>query len=250
MVQRSFGPQIPPDWRPHAPKVSKGQPRLFSQVDNPGRWDEFCFRPKFQAKAPQKYLYHSLPTGARPVPKDNRNGGKRMDGGWEFFYKGWESEECHRDGATRENVFPESRVGSLDVDLLKKMGLTAERVTECDALFFHQLLLPICDPKKSGIEDDPRKGYYDAVETFSNTYAFGELKMGNSYGHIFKPVSIPELVRFDGVVVRDGVLGGSSGALYRRWIPNGSICCEMTMNSMNYTRWLEIKRVIKLIATN
>ena len=70
--------------------------------------------------------------------------------------------------------------------------------------------------------------------------------MVNSYGHIFKPVSIPELVHFDGVVVRDGVLGRSSGALYCRWIPNGSISCELTMNSINYTIWLEIKRVMKL----
>ena len=40
--------------------------------------------------------------------------------------------------------------------------------------------------------------------------------MGASYGHAFRPISIPELVGFDDVVVRDGVLGGSSGALYCR----------------------------------
>ena len=103
----------------------------------------------------------------------------------------------------------------MDGELLKK-GLTAERVTDCDAPFFHQLLLPVCNPKKSGIKNDPRKGYYDIVENLSNAYAFGELKMGASYGHAFRPISIPELVGFDAVVVRDGVLGGSSGALYCR----------------------------------
>ena len=147
LTQRSLGPQIPADWRPPTAKVAKGQPRRFSQIDNPGRWDEYCFRPKFQSKAPQKYVYNSLPTGARPVPEDRS--GKRVDGGWEFFYKGeWESSHSHRHGATRENLFPDERIGSLDGDLLKKMGLTAERVTDCDSLFFHQLLLPVCNPKK------------------------------------------------------------------------------------------------------
>ena len=73
MTQRIFGPQIPLERKPHAPKVSKGQSHHFNTVDNPGRWDEYCFCPKFQAKAPQKYFYHSLPTGTRPVPKQNRN---------------------------------------------------------------------------------------------------------------------------------------------------------------------------------
>ena len=85
LTQRSLGPQIPADWRPHAAKVAKGQPHCFSQVDNPGRWEEYCFRPKFQAKTPQKYLFHSLPTGAKLVPEDKN--GKRIEGGWEFFTK-------------------------------------------------------------------------------------------------------------------------------------------------------------------
>ena len=101
------------------------------------------------------------------------------------------------------------------------MGLTKERMVECDALFFYQLLLPMCRVQKSGIDNDPRTSYYDEVETFSNLYAFTELNLGNSYGHTFKNISIPELVHFDGVVVRDGVKGGSSGAIYRRWIANG-----------------------------
>ena len=45
-LQRVFGPQIPSDWNPHAPKVSKGQPSSFNQVDNPGEWDEFGDRRK------------------------------------------------------------------------------------------------------------------------------------------------------------------------------------------------------------
>ena len=245
-MQRIFGPSIPTDWSPPAPKVSRGEPRNFSDVDNSGEWDEFCFHPKFLTKGNKKYIHHSLPTGVVPVPKDNRNGGERMDGGWEFHYRGWESENTFRDGATKDNLFPDERIGSLDGDLLKKMGLTKERMKEGDALFFHQLLLPMCRPEKSGINGDPRKGFYEDVENFSNAYAICELKMGTAYGHKFKPITIPELVHFDGVVVRDGVNGGSSGALYRRWIPDGSASDEYIMNAITYTRFLEIKKCMKL----
>jgi hypothetical protein len=37
--------------------------------------------------------------------------------------------------------------------------LTKERMQKGDALFFYQLLLPICDPSRSGVQDDPRKPF-------------------------------------------------------------------------------------------
>ena len=104
----------------------------------------------------------------------------------------------------------------------------------------------MCRPSKSGIDKDPRKGFYDKVEGFTNGYAFSELKLGTTYGHVFKSISIPELLHFDGVVVRDGVKGGSCGAIYRRWIPDGSDSCEKVIESINFSRWLEIKRCLKL----
>ena len=245
-LYRQFGPQIPADWQPPRVRVEKGQPRSFVSIDNPGEWDEYCFRPKFQPKNPRKYLHHSLPTGVIPVPTESRDSEKRIDGEWEFYYRGWEGTERRRDGADRHNLFPAERKGSLDGDLLKTMGLTKERMVECDALFFHQLLLPMCRIQKSGIEGDLREDYYDKVENFSNLYAFTELKLGSSYGHSFKNFSIPELIHFDGVVVRDGVKGGSNGAIYRRWIADGSDCDEFVMNSLTFTRWLQIKRAIKI----
>jgi hypothetical protein len=69
-----------------------------------------------------------------------------------------------REGATSEDMFPESRKGALDCDLLERLGLTKERMKKEDALFFHQLLLPMCDPKMLGINGDPRKGFYSKVE--------------------------------------------------------------------------------------
>ena len=50
-----------------------------------------------------------------------------------------------------DNFFPEARKGGLDGDLLLKMGLTTARMIEGEALFFYQLLLPICNPKRLGI---------------------------------------------------------------------------------------------------
>jgi hypothetical protein len=54
-------------------------------------------------------------------------------------------------------------------------------------------------------------------------------------------IELHELVRFDGVVVQDGVHGGSDGALYHRWI-DGSNYDHNVAESINYSRWLQIKR--------
>ena len=84
-------------------------------------------------------------------------GGKREAAGWEFHYKGWKSDSTSfRRGALPENLLPKSCQGCLGAELLKKMGLTKARMANEDAQFFLQLLLPMCDPKKSGIDRDPR----------------------------------------------------------------------------------------------
>jgi hypothetical protein len=96
------------------------------------------------------------------------------------------------------------------------MGLTEARMANKDALFFLHLLLPICDPAKSGIDGDPRRPYYTKVEAWAQKYVTS-LDLGGSYGHKFKQVLAQELVHFDAALVRDGVHGGSDGALYRHW---------------------------------
>jgi hypothetical protein len=92
------------------------------------------------------------------------------------------------------------------------MRLTKTRIMEGDALYFRQLLLPMCDPKKSGIEDDPRLPYYSVVENWSSKYA-AITGMTGSYGHAFKLPTIEELMHFGSAVIRNGVLGGLDGAL-------------------------------------
>jgi hypothetical protein len=89
------------------------------------------------------------------------------------------------------------------------------------------------------------KAFYSKVETtFSNLYAI-QIGLGGSYGHKFKNVVIDELVRFNGVVIRDGVKGGSNGAIHRRWM-NGADYDSLIQGSIPHTRWLQIKRFMKL----
>ena len=102
--------------------------------------------------------------------------GKRTQGGYEFHYNGWKQNNDAnpsfvREGATKDNIFPEVRKSRLDGDLLAKMGLTKERMANNDVLFFYQLLVPLCDPKQSGIVGDPRQPFYTDVAKFTNSYA-------------------------------------------------------------------------------
>jgi len=80
-------PQPPDDWKPTETKREQGEPP-FEDVDNPGKWCQFTFRPKFTKPAKKgekgKYSGHELPTGARPVPKKKES--VRESNGWLFMY--------------------------------------------------------------------------------------------------------------------------------------------------------------------
>ena len=109
---------------------------------------------------------------------------------WEFYYKGWHRVREVRDGAMPRFFSLEARKGTLDGDMLSKGGLTTARTIEGDDLFFNQLLLPICDPKRSGIQGDYRQSFFSEVEGFTNLYAYS-IGLGGSYGHKFKTVDLP-----------------------------------------------------------
>ncbi len=83
---------------------------------------------------------------------------------------------------------------------LKKLGLTKQRMVECNALFFYRLLLPIVDPSMSGIKDDTKMGYYKEVARNTNMYAFGPKNRGETRGHVFHPTTAEELLVWDGIV--------------------------------------------------
>ena len=234
----------PDDWFVPVAKEARGEPK-FEDVDNPGSWPQYCYRPVFDGRSRNsKYVRHALPTGAMPLPKNDE--GIRKINDWEFHYNGWTNPgPSHRHGATTANMFPEEMDGCLDADVLKKLGLNKRRMHDTDALFFLQLILPICNPAKSGIEDDPRISYYHDVETHTNSTKFAT-GLGGSYGHNWTPTTTKELINFDGVLVRDGVLGGTQGALHCRWDKIGPCYSPDIVRVMTLTRFGELKRSIKL----
>jgi hypothetical protein len=198
-------PSPPEDWVAPDAKTLKGEP-AFVEVDNPGDWCQYTYRAEFDAKG--KYKRHTLPTGAMPVPLKD---GKRNLGNWTFEYDGWTlTNNSFRKHVTDDNMFPEARKGCLDADKLAAFGLTKARIKDCDALLFYQLLFPIGDPKRSGVDSDGRMAYYTDVVRYTNIYGASEFGMAGTYGHKFKPVSMEDMVRFDGIVHRHGVRGGGA----------------------------------------
>ena len=248
-------PTAPKDWQPAAPRTDRGQPATFGEVDNPGNWGEFTFKPKFENVngVANTYVGHTLPTGARPVPANDD--GNRVVGDWNFHYQGWSRGEAgipFRSGATKDNPFPQYRKGSLCPETLTRLGMSKMRMMQKDgapdALFFHQLILPIHDTTSKTIRNDPRTPFYPSVSKFSNMYAVGELNLGTGYGHSFTPTNPSELLQWDGTIVMDGVRGGSNGALLRRMDTRtgNTAYDEYIAEAFSKTRWLELKRYYKL----
>jgi len=196
------------------------------------------------------YLCHSLSTGATPVPLKN---GKRAVQNFDFHYQGWNNDgPIFRDGATRDNMFPQQGSGFLDGDMLHKLGLHAGRMREADgtpdALFFQQLILPIHhidNDKVLTVPDNPRKGFYSNVSHWTNLYTVGDLgTFGGGYGQDFESTSPSELLKWDGTVVMDGVLGGSNGSFLSHFQTregNESYHAGIS-KTFAKSRWLELKR--------
>ena len=245
----------PDDWIiPEKKKNCENQEPDFENVDNPGNWNSFIFRPIYKKvgvgdNAKYTYLRHELPTGCSPCPMD-RNGIRKYKS-WTFHYQGWKSSkfDVMRDGATPDNLFPSVRSSSLDVEVLKKLGMNSDRICDedalPDALFFFQLLLPMCNPAMSGIDSDPRKAFYTEVTRCSNLYKH-QTGIGSTYGHAIPEASMPEFVRFDGCLIRDGVRGGGDGAIYRRWQKKSASSDKVIQKSMTLHRWYQLKRIFKL----
>ncbi len=84
----------PDDWDQTINRNERGP--LFEDVDNPGGWSSYTFRPLFEPRG-EKYICYAMPAGAVPVPI-NAVMGKREEGEYEFFYQGWKQEN-----PTREN---------------------------------------------------------------------------------------------------------------------------------------------------
>jgi hypothetical protein len=154
-----------PEHPPELPKVDKGELKL-SYVDNPGEWHEFTCTAKMDKG---KYKHHRLMTSSIPVVPNEH--GERHINGWRFMYNGWVDGKGAQSGATQDNLFLPGRKGCLDNKLLQKYGLTEQCMQSCYALFFHQLLLPICAPKRLGIANNECVGYYVKIMYWTAWYA-------------------------------------------------------------------------------
>ncbi len=82
------------------------------------------------------------------------------------------------------------------------MGLSTQRMQECNALFFYQLILPIVNPAMSEIDGDTRMGYFKDVVRNTNMYAFGVKNRGGTREHVFRPTTAEaeESLVWDGIV--------------------------------------------------
>ena len=77
-----------------------------------------------------------------------------------------------REGVEKDDLFPKSRLGCLDADVLRELVLTPSRVKTNDFLFSLQLILPMCDPQRLGINGDNSLPYYSKLEEWSNLRAY------------------------------------------------------------------------------
>jgi hypothetical protein len=244
--------RAPPGWSPPCGpddwdltiNRNKGEP-LFQNVDNPGGWRSYTFRPMFEPRG-GKYICHAMPAGAVPVPI-NAVTAKREEGWYEFFYQGCEQEnptrENFRFGANREDLFPSDRDVKLDVTFLKKMGLSTQRMQECNALFFYQLILPIVNPAMSEIDGDTRMGYFKDVVRNTNMYAFGVKNRGGTREHVFRPTTAEaeESLVWDGIVCCN-----INTNIAESWMMNEFNTFDWEIvESMHFRRWLNIKVCLK-----
>ena len=79
-------PSAPGGWTPVTRKEAKGEPK-FEDVDNPGQWSEFTFRPNFEGKyGSGAYDHHAAPAGAKVVQLDPMTGKKTVN---EFDFLRW-----------------------------------------------------------------------------------------------------------------------------------------------------------------
>lgn len=231
----------PKDWE-YTPKYDAPP---IDEIDNPGQWNLWSYAPKFNNK--KKYIGHYTPAGATVVPSNAQ--GKRMMNGWEFHYDGWsqaifDQSTYARKGATKADLKPKTRRGSLDQELLRKHGLNKERVNR-DPLFFFQLLFPIADPSKTGVDNDNRIPYFSHVVQCTNGYS-GFEGGGSDMGHKFQSVSEAEMVQWTAVPIRHGVFDGKPGTIYKRWDTADQRYDRVISSAMKKTRWTAIKRYFKL----
>lgn len=112
------------------------------------------------------------------------------------------------------NLKPDSCRGILDMEKLRKHGMTKERVMH-DPMFFFQLLFPNCDPTESGIEGNQQMPYFTHVMMCTNGYSGYEGGDSDSGGCVFHRVTKAEMVHSTGVLIQHSALEGKPSPIYK-----------------------------------
>ncbi len=253
-------PGAPDGWIPPGPPITflgyvpkLDAPAHFSDVDNPGRWSQFVFQPKYgqmNNRGPKVYVGHQTPAGAKVVPPNNY--GIREVNGWKFHYQGWEPDNFNkstyvRGTATKECLKPADRKGSLDANHLRVHGLSAERMKSSDPFFFSSCCCPFAiQCVHSGLDGDGRMPFFLARTTHTNGYAIWEKNWGGVYGHEYQLTTEQDLVHWMGVPIRHGARDGSASSLHWRWLIDNADYNHLIANIMNLLQWQQIKGVFKM----
>ena len=248
----------PPGWNPPGPtdkwtsytvNDKKHNAPEEEDIDNPGDWHLFAFRPKYESKEKgrPKYIDHFSPAGAKIVKQNQYD--QRVVDGWDVHYDGWVGDAFDqstyvRGDAEQGNLKPTSRKGSLDADVLIKHGFNADRVAH-DPFFLFQMLFPIIIPKESTISDDHRMPFFSQMTWFTHIYA-AEKGAGMGFGHKWVMPDVAEMIRWTAIPIRNGALDGNPGTLPHRWKPSDPRYDRVIAESMPYTRFLQLKRYMKL----
>jgi hypothetical protein len=73
-------PLPPATFKGYSPLNNSNAPSTFDQVDNPGKWTDYMFQPKYKGVS---YQGHFAPGGAKVVPQNIH--GRRAMNGWQFL---------------------------------------------------------------------------------------------------------------------------------------------------------------------
>ena len=117
-----------PTCKGYEPKLGSGTPSE-EDIDNPAGWSTYTFTPTYDKN--NNYLFHSTLTAAKVVPLNED--GKLEVARWEFHFQSWQGDDkikatYSREGASLQNLKSASGMGCLNVNVLKKHGLTVARV--------------------------------------------------------------------------------------------------------------------------
>ena len=193
------------------PPATPAEPEFVK--DDPSNWSEHLRLTYVKKKGKKREpVGYALPSGVQAIPGV---GESRMHdkSGFEFNYsKEVKTGVKGRKYATSTTedpagkLLPKERKSVIDMDKLKKIGFDPAKHME-DPLFFLLCLFPLEDFEDQEDEKFCLTGFWDKVVNFTNLYS-AKLKLGGDKGHKYIPRNSEMLIRWFGVHLMNGVLGG------------------------------------------